>query len=272
MAESEIISVGIIGAAGRMGRALVGCLHSFPGLRLAGAVEEGGCAAVGGDAGTVAGIGATGITVARDISEISEVVDVLVDFSAPASSAAHALVAAERKKGLVIGTTGLDGKQEADVRKAAESVAVVWAPNMSKGVNLLFDIVEKAAAVLDDYDVEIVETHHRHKKDAPSGTALRLVEAAAAARARDPAAVMACGRSGQTGERPAAQIGVHALRAGDVVGDHTVVLASDGERIELTHRATSRDCFAMGALRAAEWVFGRSPGLYTMQDVLELSG
>ncbi len=270
MDKETIVRVGILGAAGRMGQALVRCISRFPGLALAGALEADGNPALGKDAGLVAGIGATGVIISRDIRGMAGRVDVCIDFSSPAASAAHAIAAAEMKIGLVIGTTALDENQAAAVKAAAASVPVVWAPNMSKGVNLLFNLVEQAAGILGDYDVEIIETHHRHKKDAPSGTALGLVRAAAKARKLDPEAAMTHGRHGQTGERPVAQIGVHAVRAGDVVGDHTVILACEGERVELTHKASSRDCFAMGALQAAGWVAGRAPGLYSMRNVLDL--
>ncbi len=270
MSKQKIVRVGILGAAGRMGQALVRCIFSFPGLTLAGALEADGNSAVGKDAGLIAGTGASGVIISEDIRQIAERVDVCIDFSSPAASAEHAVAAGEMKIGLVIGTTGLNNKQAEAVKAAAAAVPVVWAPNMSKGVNLLFNLVEQAAGILGDYDVEIIETHHRHKKDAPSGTALGLVRAAAVARKLDPETAVAHGRHGHTGERPVAQIGVHAVRAGDVVGDHTVVLACEGERLELTHKASSRDCFAMGALQAAEWVAGRVPGLYSMKNVLDL--
>ncbi len=271
MSKQKIVKVGILGAAGRMGQSLVRNIGRFPCLALFGALEADGNPAVGKDSGLVAGAGATGMMIVSDIRALAGQVDVCIDFSAPLASAANALAAAEMKIGMVLGTTGLKDEQAAAVRKAASVVPVVWAPNMSKGMNLLFNLVEKAAGILEGYDIEVIETHHRHKKDAPSGSALRLVQSAAAARKLDPEAVMAHGRHGQTGERPAAQIGVHAVRAGDVVGDHTVILACDGERIELTHKASSRDCFAIGALEAAGWVAGRGPGLYTMQDVLGLN-
>jgi len=194
--------------------------------------------------------------------------DVLIDFSFPSATEQHALLAAELGKAMVIGTTGLNEKETESVKKAALTIPIVWAPNMSMGVNLLFALVEKAAAMLKGYDIEIIETHHRHKKDAPSGTALRLAEVAASARGLKPEDIITHGRKGNVGERPDTQIGIHAIRAGDIAGEHTVLFATKGERIELTHRASSRECFAIGALKAAEWVLGQKPGLYTMQDVL----
>ncbi len=262
------LKLAILGAAGRMGQVLIRCTSRLPNLQLVGGVESEQCPLLGKDIGIVAGIADLGVVLTAESRKVFQKADTLVDFSFPSATARHATLAAELKKPMVIGTTGLNAEETESIRKAAVHIPIVWAPNMSLGVNLLFAIVKKTAATLGDYNIEIIETHHRHKKDAPSGTALRLAETAAAARGLKPDDVIAHGRQGLTGERPAAQIGIHAVRAGDVVGDHSVLFATDGEMLELTHRATSRDCLAMGALRAAAWVPDRKPGLYSMLDVL----
>lgn len=264
-------NVTILGAAGRMGQTLIRCAKRFSNIRVAGAVESDQCPLLGKDAGRVAGIADIGVKLLSDLREPAQQSDVLIDFTFASATEKHAELAAELRKAMVIGTTGLNQQETDSVKKAALTTPIVWAPNMSLGVNLLFALVEKSAAILNNYDIEIIEVHHRHKKDAPSGTALRLAEAAASARGLKPETVITHGRKGQVGERPAEQIGIHAVRAGDVIGDHTVVFATDGERVEFTHRASSRECFAAGALRAAEWVVGQQPGLYTIKDVLELN-
>lgn len=254
-----------------MGGALVRCHRRFPELKLAVAVEQPGHPALGQDIGIVCGVGKTGVLV-TDAADAAQGADVWIDFTLPPTIPEHAAAAAARKKPLVVGTTGMNEDAQRAVRDAARSIPIVWSPNMSVGVNLLFALAEKAAAALGlDYDAEIVETHHRHKLDAPSGTALRLAERVAKGRGQDLKKCVCYGREGQTGERPRGQIAIHAIRAGDVVGDHTLSLSIEGERLELSHRATSRDTFAMGALRAAIWVAGRKPGLYDMADVLGLS-
>jgi 4-hydroxy-tetrahydrodipicolinate reductase len=268
--EAPQISVAILGGAGRMGMALARCASRDAGLRIGAVIEQAGHEAVGEDAGLVAGVGSTGIAITDDPGEIAKA-DVVIDFTFHTVVQEHARVASQHGKAMVIGTTGLNADESRAVCDASATIPIVWAPNMSLGVNLLFAMVEKAAQALGvDYDAEIVETHHRHKKDAPSGTAARLAECVAAGRKQDPVASAVYGRHGIVGERPAGQIGVHAVRAGDTVGDHTVIFATDGERVELSHRATSRDTFAVGALRAARWVVGRPPGLYDMKAVLGL--
>lgn len=262
----------ILGAAGRMGQALIHGATRSPTLHLVGAVEAPNHPLLGKDAGIIAGIADIGVPLTADGHRAFQKADVVIDFSFPSATARHASLAAELKKPAVIGTTGLNPAEADTIRQAAAHIGIVWSPNMSVGVNLLFAIVKKASGILCDYNIEIIETHHRHKKDAPSGTALRLAEAAAAARGLKLEDVALHGRQGQVGERPAAQIGIHAVRAGDVVGDHTVLFAAEGERLELTHRASSRDCFALGALRAAGWIAGRAPGLYSMLDVLDIKG
>ena len=254
-----------------MGKALVRCLAGFPDLTLSAAAECEGHAAVGQDPGIVAGISKTEVIIGDDAAAAIKDADVAVDFTFHTAVPRNVNAAAAGGTALVIGTTGLDEAEAQAVKDAATSIAIVHAPNMSLGVNLLFALAEQAARALGtDYDIEIVETHHRHKKDAPSGTALRLGEGVARGREQNFEDVVVHGRQGQTGERPADQIGVHAVRAGAVVGDHTVLFASEGERIELTHRAISRDTFALGALRAVQWVANRPAGLYDMKDVLGL--
>lgn len=265
-----MIKIAILGAAGRMGRTLVRCAAQAANLKLVSALESDQCPLLGKDAGLVAGGADIGVPLSSDTRKAIHAADVLIDFSFPSATLRHAQLGVEFKKGMVIGTTGLNAQDGDSLRKAAAKIPIVWSPNMSLGVNLLFAMVEQTARRLAEYDLEIIETHHKHKKDAPSGTALRLAEAAAAARKVVLADVVTHGREGLEAERPAGQIGIHSVRAGDVVGDHTVVFAAGGERLELTHRASSRDCFALGALRAAEWIVGRQPGIYTMQHVLEI--
>ncbi len=273
VAESTT-SVVVVGAAGRMGRAIIRCLHQqvVPGVRLAGAVDLWDCPARGQDAGLVAGAGETGIRITSDLAEVAPLADVIVDFSGHQGTAGNAPRVAEWRKAWVVGTTGLSPEEIKAVSAAAASAPVVFSPNMSVGVNLLFSLVEQAAAILKGrgYDIEVIERHHRLKKDAPSGTALGLGRAAAKGAGLDHDAVAVHGRDGLVGERPAAQIGYHAVRGGDIVGDHTVLFAANGECVEFSHRATSRDTFVMGALQAARWVAGRAPGLYSMRDVLGL--
>lgn len=261
----------ITGAAGRMGHALVRAALATPGCEVAGAIEVEGHADLGRDAGLLAGAREVGVPVSSDLRRALQAADVLIDFTFHTTAPRHAALAAELGRALVMGTTGLTPAEEQAVLEAARKVPVVKAPNMSLGVCVLSALAEKAAAVLGmEYDVEVVETHHRHKKDAPSGTALLLAQRAAAGRGQDFAAAACYGRQGLTGERPRGQIGIHALRGGDVIGDHTVSFIADGERVELTHRASSRDAFAGGALKAAQWLIGRAPGMYGMRDVLAL--
>ncbi|HXQ52896.1 MAG TPA: 4-hydroxy-tetrahydrodipicolinate reductase [Stellaceae bacterium] len=268
MAETGI---GITGCGGRMGRMLVAEINGTAGCRVAGGIEAKGNAAVGRDLGELAGLGALGVVAGDDPARLFAAVDVVVDFTAPAATAAHAAIAARLGKPLVIGTTGLEPAHEAAIAEAAKSVAIVRAPNMSLGVNLLLGLVRQVASRLgDDYDIEVMEMHHRHKVDAPSGTALALGREAALGRGIDLASRSQRARDGITGARKRGDIGFAALRGGDVVGDHTVIFAADGERLELTHRAGSRQIFARGAVRAACWAVGRKAGLYGMKDVLGL--
>lgn len=265
------LSVSILGAGGRMGRMLVATARQM-GLRVAAAVEQPGSPFLGQDAGDLAAIGAIGVPVTD--ADHAAPADVVIDFTFHAAVPGNlARAIASGVRGYVLGTTGLTDEEKAAVQETAAKIPVVWAPNMSLGVNLLLDLVRRAAAVLDDsYDIEIVEMHHRHKKDAPSGTAIGLAEAAAAGREVKLDDVALYGRQGIVGERPAGEIAIHALRGGDVVGDHTVIFATDGERVEITHKASSRGAFAKGAILAASWLAeGRkAPAVYSMRDVLGL--
>jgi 4-hydroxy-tetrahydrodipicolinate reductase len=265
-----MVKVVVTGIAGRMGTQIARLVRATEGMALAGAVERPG-AAVGQDAGVLAGVGPVGVPVVDDLSKALAGADAVIDFTSHEASARHAEACAERGVPLVIGSTGFTPDARARVVQAARRIPVVLSPNMSVGVNVLFELVRQAAAVLGDaYDVEIVEIHHKKKRDAPSGTAVRLGEVAAEALGRDPKDALAFSRHGILGERPPWQIGVQTLRGGDVVGEHTVFFCGEGERLELTHRATSRDQFARGAVRAAQWVPGRPAGLYDMADVLGL--
>lgn len=266
------IGIGITGCGGRMGRMLVAEIVATPGCRLAGGIEAKASPQLGRDLGELAGLGALGLVAGDDIAALLRQSDVVIDFTVPAASVAHAAEAARQGKPLVIGTTGLDAGESAALARAAAAAAIVWAPNMSPGVTLLLALVAEAARRLGpDYDIEVLEMHHRHKVDAPSGTALALGRAAAAGRGIALDGHSQRVRDGLTGPRRAGDIGFATLRGGDVVGDHTVIFAAEGERLELGHRATSRRLFARGALRAAQWVRDRPPGLYGMKDVLGLA-
>jgi len=250
-----------------MGRRLVALVSEEGDMEVACALEEAGHAAMGRDAGELAGMGSIGVALS---AALDEGVDVLIDFTAPAGTMARLGEAVEQGTAMLIGTTGLSPDQKAEIEKAAERIPILMAPNMSVGVNLLFRLAgEVAAALGEDYDIEIVEAHHRFKKDAPSGTALRIAECIAEATGRDLAKEAVYGRQGATGERTTKEIGVHAVRAGDIVGDHTVTFCTLGERIELTHRAHTRDTFVRGAIRAARFLAGQPAGNYAMKDVLE---
>ncbi len=264
------LKIGIVGAAGRMGAMLVQQVRAQPGdCRLIGATERAGSAAIGKDAGLLAGGEALGVLVTDDAVALFAAADAVIDFTAPAATVAHAALAAQGKTIHVIGTTGLEAAHDAEIAKAARHTAIIRAANFSVGVNLLAGLSKRVASLLgDEFDIEIVEMHHRHKVDAPSGTALMLGQAAAAGRKVKLADVEQRGRDGITGARTSGDIGFASLRGGDVVGDHTVIFAADGERVELTHKASSRQIFARGAVRAALWGRGKAPGLYSMQDVL----
>ncbi|MCP5365762.1 MAG: 4-hydroxy-tetrahydrodipicolinate reductase [Hyphomicrobiales bacterium] len=263
--------IGITGCAGRMGRMLVETVLATDGVTLAGGTESPNHAVLGADLGALAGRAPTGLIVTDDVAGLCSAADVIIDFTAPAASARHAQLAAQSGVAFVCGTTGLDGGQKAALKTASGVIPVVFAANMSVGVNLLQGLTRRVAALLgEDYDIEIVEMHHKHKADAPSGTALALGQAAADGRriALDTASVRV--RDGHTGPRADGSIGFATLRGGDVVGEHTVIFAGPGERIELSHKAASRTIFANGAVRAAKWIAGRPAGLYSMHDVLGL--
>ena len=265
-------TVGILGAGGRMGRALVAALADEQGLTLGAATLRPGHAELDGDAGVLAGVGALDVALTDDLAAAAAAVDVLIDFTLPAAFEDNLQAAVSAGTPIVIGTTGLDAEAEAALDGAASHIPIVQAANYSSGVTLMRRLAELAAGALgDDYDVEILEAHHRLKKDAPSGTALALGEAVAAARGVNLTEQSVRSRDGITGERPVGVIGFQTLRGGDIVGEHTVMLAGQGERIELTHRASSRDTFARGALRAARWLVHQSAGRFDMEDVLGLS-
>ncbi|MEX2451711.1 MAG: 4-hydroxy-tetrahydrodipicolinate reductase [Rhodospirillales bacterium] len=266
------MKIGIVGCAGRMGRMLVSEVLAEDGLALAGGAESPGHAALGQDVAALAGAEAAGIAVSDDIAALFAASDAVIDFTVPATAQTHAKLAADHGAALVLGTTGLSADDQRAVKAAAKNIPVVQAANMSVGVNLLLGLAERVAGLLgEEYDIEIVEMHHRHKIDAPSGTALALGRAAAAGRKVDLDKTSVRSRDGITGPRAHGAIGFASLRGGDVVGDHSVIFAADGERIELTHKASSRAVFAKGAVRAARWTEGRAAGLYSMRDVLGFS-
>lgn len=265
--------VAVTGAAGRMGRTLIRAVHEADDLTLGAALERAGITLLGGDAGELAGVGRVGVLLGDDLVAAAESFDTLIDFSVPEATLDNVAACAARGKAVVIGTTGFDQPGLERIRRAAERIPILMAPNMSVGVNLTFKLVELAARVLGDHvDVEIVEAHHRDKVDAPSGTALRMGEVVAGALGRDLEQVAVYGRQGHTGARARETIGFSTVRAGGIVGEHTVIYAGNGERLEITHRAESRMNFAQGALRAVRYLEERSSGLYDMQDVLGFGG
>ncbi len=267
------MKIGVLGCAGRMGRAVLAELLASEDLRLAGGVEQPGHPAQGQDLGVLAGADPLGLAVSADDRALIAGADVVIEFSSPTATVAHAELAAAHGTGHVIGTTGLSAAQEQVVRTAAGQTAILRAANMSLGVNLLLGLAEQVARALgpDAFDIEILELHHKHKVDAPSGTALALGAAVARGRGVDLGEVADRGRDGLTGARRPGAIGFAALRGGDAVGDHSVVFAGAGERLELTHRASDRTIYARGAVRAARWLHGRPPGLYGMAEVLGLA-
>ncbi len=262
----------VSGCCGRMGSRLITLLRQTPAWRLAGAVESPTHPSVGQDVGECLGQGSLGVRITADITSIAQRGAVLIEFSTPHATTAHATTAARLRCPMVIGTTALSDTQLAVIRRASRRIPIVVSPNMSLGVNVLFQLAVQAVRALGDgYDVEIVETHHAGKRDAPSGTAKRLAHLLATARHRDLRRVGVYGRRGDQPRRSHREIGIHAIRAGDVIGDHQVIFATPGERVELVHRASSRDAFLYGALQAARFVVGKPPRLYDMQDVLGLT-
>jgi len=267
----ETIKIGVVGCAGRMGRMLLKTIAETQGCEIAGGSEAPASPAIGQDLGELAGLGKLGKAVTGDPLELFAQAQAAIDFTAPAASVRHSELAAQGQVAYVVGTTGFDPEQQAAIERAACHIPIVQAANMSLGVNVLLALVEKTAAMLDpDYDIEILEMHHRWKVDAPSGTALALGQAAAVGRGVSLDQVAQRGRDGMTGERRRGDIGFAALRGGDVTGDHTVTFAGEGERIEITHKAASRDIYARGAVKAALWTRGKAAGLYAMNDVLGL--
>jgi 4-hydroxy-tetrahydrodipicolinate reductase len=266
----DTIRFAIAGASGRMGRTLTEAILNSPDAKLAGALDVPGSAFLGKDAGELIGT-PCGVAISDDIKAALSKVDCLIDFTRPEGTMKHLEVCRKRGVHMVIGTTGMNTEQKLTIQDASRDIPIVFAPNMAVGVNLVFKLLDTAARILNEgYDVEIVEAHHRHKVDAPSGTALRMGEVVAAALGRDLADCAVYGREGITGERPATQIGFTTVRGGDIVGDHTVMFIGTGERVEITHKASSRMHFAQGALRGARFLKGKSRGLFDMQDVLGL--
>jgi 4-hydroxy-tetrahydrodipicolinate reductase len=261
----------VTGATGRMGGRIVALLKEYPDLQLAGALEKKGSKDIGGDIGLLLGAGETKVQLSDFLENIIAKGDIVIDFTVPAATMQHAKIAAENGKAMVIGTTGFSKDEIEVLLQLSVKIPVVLAPNMSVGVNLLFKVLKDVARVLgDDYDIEIIEAHHRMKKDAPSGTALKMAQVIADAVQRNLDEVGVYARKGIIGERSKQEIGIQTIRAGDIVGEHTVLFGGLGERIEITHKASSRDTFARGALKAAMWLADRRPGLYDMQDVLGL--
>ncbi len=261
----------VTGAAGRMGKNLILAVDEAEGAQLAAATERQGSSLIGADAGELAGLSANNIKLADDIYSVLNDVDVCIDFTAPAVTVENLNACRAAGKKMVIGTTGFSDEQKQLIEVASKDIAIVFAPNMSVGVNLTFKLLDIAARVLGDtVDIEVIEAHHRYKVDAPSGTALRMGEVVADALGRDLKECAVYGREGQTGERDRKSIGFETIRAGDIVGEHTVMFADIGERVEITHKASSRMTFANGAVRAAQWLQKHSSGLYDMQDVLDL--
>jgi 4-hydroxy-tetrahydrodipicolinate reductase len=272
MSETDMKLV-VVGAGGRMGQALIRAITEIDGAQLSGAIERPGSALLGRDAGEVAGVGSLGVTITDDPRPVFAEADGVLDFTSPAATVEFARLAAEAGIVHVIGTTGCSAEDDEKIRAAAARAPIVKSGNMSLGVNLLSVLVEKAAKALgpDDFDIEILEMHHKHKVDAPSGTALFLGEAAAKARGVDLAEASVRVRDGHTGARENGAIGFATLRGGSVVGDHSVILAGTGERITLSHHAEDRTIFARGAVKAALWARNAKPGLYSMRDVLGLN-
>ena len=262
--------IAVVGAAGRMGKTLIEAIGQAD-ARLTAAVDRPDSSLIGADAGELAALGKLGVALSGDLATVLEQFDVLIDFTNPSVTLRNLALCRQAGKAMVVGTTGFSAEEKQLLAEAGKEIPIVFAANFSVGVNLCLKLLDTAARVLgDEVDIEIIEAHHRHKVDAPSGTALRMGEVVAQALGRDLAQVAVYGREGQTGARERQTIGFATVRAGDVVGDHTVLFAGDGERVEITHKASSRMTFAKGAVRAALWLEGRGAGLYDMQDVLDL--
>ncbi|MDA5132961.1 4-hydroxy-tetrahydrodipicolinate reductase [Psychrobacter sp. ANT_H3] len=270
--NKQSINVGVIGAGGRMGRMLIEAVQENPQTTLNAAIERQGSSLVGADAGEVAAIGRLDVQIVDDLKAVINDIDVLIDFSLPDATEQNMQICAANKVAMVIGTTGFNEQQEQVLAEASKQIAIVYAGNYSTGVNLSLKLLGMAAKAFgNDADVEVIEAHHKHKIDAPSGTAYMMAEAVAEARGQNLKDVAVYGREGQTGERKAGSIGIHAIRGGEIIGDHTVMFIADGEVVEITHRARARMTFAAGAVRAATWVIKQEVGQYNMQDVLGLN-
>lgn len=266
------IRIAIAGAPGRMGRNLIQAIQQTEGVVLGAALARSGSSLLGVDAGEVAGIGKNGVVVTDDLREVVDDFDVLIDFTRPEGTLAYLAFCRQHQKAMVIGTTGFDEAGKAAIRVASEQIAIVFAANFSVGVNLVLNLLQQTAKVMGDYaDIEIIESHHRHKVDAPSGTALAMGEAIADAMNWKLEEHAVYAREGHTGERKARTIGFATVRAGDIIGEHTAMFADIGERVEITHKASSRMTFANGAVKAAFWLKDKKSGLYDMHDVLALS-
>ena len=268
-----MIRIAVTGAAGRMGKTLIEAVNQSNQAQLTAAIVEPDSSLIGCDAGELAGVGKLNVSVVGSLADAVNDFDLLIDFTAPAVTMENVAFCVANNKQIVIGTTGLSDEQKAQLDAAGEKIALVFAPNMSVGVNLCFKLLEVAAKALGEdsgYDIEVIEAHHRHKVDSPSGTALRMGEVVADALGRDLKECAVYGREGACGPRTDREIGFETIRAGDVVGDHTVLFATEGERIEITHKASSRMTFAKGAVRSAIWLKDASAGRYDMQDVLNL--
>lgn len=265
------INIAINGAAGRMGRCLIQAVAETEGLQLSAAIDRPESSLIGVDAGELAGVGKLGVMLSADLELATQQSDVIIDFTIPEATMALLPLCAKNQCRPVIGTTGFDEAQKLIIQQTADQIASLLAPNMSVGVNLSLKLLDMAARVLgDSVDIEIIEAHHRHKVDAPSGTALRMGEVVADALGRDLKECAIYGREGRTGERDRNTIGFATVRGGDIVGDHTVLFAAEGERVEITHKASSRMTFAYGAMRASKWLMQQQTGLFDMQDVLDL--
>ena len=270
--NKKMINVGVIGAGGRMGRMLIEAVQDNPQTTLTAAIERQGSSLVGADAGEVAAVGRLDVQIVDDLQSVINDIDILIDFSLPDATEQNMQICAANNVAMVIGTTGFNEQQERVLAAASEQVAIVYAGNYSTGVNLSLKLLDMAARAFGmDADVEVIEAHHKHKIDAPSGTAYMMAEAVAEARGQNLKDVAIYGREGQTGAREAGSIGIHAIRGGEIIGDHTVMFIADGEVVEITHRARARMTFAAGAVRAATWIAQQPTGQYNMQDVLGLN-
>ncbi|WP_339340602.1 4-hydroxy-tetrahydrodipicolinate reductase [uncultured Psychrobacter sp.] len=268
----EMINIGVIGAGGRMGRMLIEAVQDNPQTSLSAAIEREGSSLIGTDAGEVAAIERLNIKIVDDLVSVIDDIDVLIDFSLPDATEQNMQTCAEHKVAMVIGTTGFNEQQEQVLTEASKHIPIVYAGNYSTGVNLSLKLLGMAAKAFgNEADVEVIEAHHKHKIDAPSGTAYMMAQAVAEARGQNLKEVAVYGREGQTGAREAGSIGIHAIRGGEIIGDHTVMFIADGEVVEITHRARARMTFAAGAVRATTWVIQQKAGQYNMQDVLGLN-